>query len=72
MRSSEEDERHHRSDGGKGRERHEAPVVARGERLRMKFPAFACEMKIVEVTATPTAPPICWLVFSNPDASPAC
>ena len=38
----------------------------------MKFPAFAFEMKIVEVIATPNAPPICWLVFRRPDASPAC
>ena len=27
--------------------------------------------EIVDVMATPIAPPICWLVFSNPDASPA-
>jgi hypothetical protein len=33
--------------------------------------SFDCEVKIVEATATPIAPPICWFVLISPEASPA-
>ena len=41
------------------------------ECLRVLSRWFAREMKIVEATATPIAPPICWFVLIRPDASPA-
>jgi len=50
-------------------------VVSRGERLleRLSFAEqrLRVDVKIVDATATPIAPPICCTVFSSPDARPA-
>ena len=40
--------------------------------MGLPVPEKPLDVKIVAATATPIAPPTCWVVFISPDASPAC